>query len=125
MMHFKNLGLSAVGETYILELYKRIENSPYEWENRPAIEFRGRPANTMEKKLYRLMEGVMGNEDSIFVVSTRMPEDVKVKDKVRFLGKEWTVASVGFYFDEARFINAGVMSDEYIMSRCPKGITLQ
>lgn len=113
------------GETYILGLFKRKENTPYEWEDSPSIQFKGRPANNMEKRMYRIQQGVNGGSDSIFILTTNLPEDIKVKDKVLFMGKEWTVESVGYYFNDAEIINAGIMSEEYIMARCPKGINLQ
>ena len=116
----------AVGnERYKFVLFKRKSNTAYEWEDVPSATFRGRPANQLEKKLYRVMQGVNGNTDSIFVICSNMPKDLKPKDKVLFLGKEWQVNSVGYYFDEARFVNAGIMSEEHIASRCPKGINLQ
>lgn len=117
--------LVSNNEKYPLQLYKRKENSPYEWEDAPYLNFKGRPASQMEIKQYRIQQGVNGGTDSVFVVCSNLPESVKVADKVVFLGKEWTVASRGFYFDEARFVNPGIMSNEYISSKCPKGLNLQ
>lgn len=112
-------------EKYELKLYARIPNSPYQWEDTPSTIFRGRPANQVEAKKYRIQKGVNGNTDSVFVKSTNMPQNVKVGDKVSFLGKIWQVQSIGYYFDEARFINASCMDENTIIGRCPKGLNLQ
>ena len=112
-------------EKYVLQLFKRVKNSPYEYEAVPSLSFNGRPASQVEKKLYRVMKGVNGNTDSVFVKATNLPEDVNVGDKITFLGKEWSVMSVGYYFDQARFINASCLSELQIIERCPKGLNLE
>lgn len=116
---------TARGETYHLELYKRLENSAYEWNPVPLLTFKGRPANTMEIKNYRIQQGTHGNTDSIYVLASNLPADVKPNDKVVFLGKEWQVMSTGYYFDNSRVVNAGIFSDEYLIKNCPKGLNLQ
>lgn len=117
--------ITVGNERFTYKVYKRVPNSPYEWEKTPHAIFKGRPANQLEKKQYRIQQGVNGNSDSVFVICTNLPKDVSIKDKVTFLGKEWTVASIGYYFDQSRFVNAGIFNDEYIQARCPKGINLQ
>ena len=112
-------------EKFTLELYKRKENSPYEYEDKPAITFKGRPASQLEIKKYRVQKGVNGNTDSIFVKCSNLPLDVTVNDKIKFIGKIWSVASVGYYFDDARFVNANCLNEEQIIARCPKGLNLQ
>lgn len=117
--------ISRQGETYNLSIYKRKENSDYEWETTPYATIKCRTANNMEKKLFRVQQGVNSSEDSVFIFATNLPKDIQVKDKALFLGKEWTIASIGYYFDNSRLINASIMSDDYIISRCPKGLSLQ
>lgn len=112
-------------ERITLILYKRLPNSDYEWEKVPSCKFKGRPASQKEIKTYRVQQGVNGNTDSQFVFASNLPDIIKPQDKVFYLGKEWTVMSVGYYFDEARFVNAGIFNDEYIEKRCPKGLNLQ
>lgn len=112
-------------EKYELQVYKRIHNSEYKYEDNPSIVFKGRPASQIEKKVYRIMKGVNGNTDSTFVKATNLPSDVDVGDKIKFLGKIWSVMSIGYYFDEARFVNAACLSEEQIIERCPKGLNLQ
>ena len=112
-------------ERYELVLYKRVKNSPYEIETAPKVYFKGRPANQVEVKNYRIQKGVNGNSDSVFVKATNLPEDVSVGDQILFLGKIWTVASVGYYFDGGLFINPSVLSEEQLIERCPKGLNLQ
>lgn len=117
--------LTSRGESYVLKRYKRVENSSFQYENAPDIEFKGRPANTVEKKNYRIMKGVHGNTDSVYVLCSNLPADIKPSDQIFFMGKMWLVESVGYYYDSSRVVNAGIMSDEYLMERSPKGITLQ
>ena len=112
-------------EKYELELYKRQENSKYEYEDNPSCIFRGRPANTLEKKLYRIQKGVNGSSDSIFVYCSNLPQDLKIEDQVKYMGKFYTVQSIGYYFDAARFVNPRCLSEEQIIARCPKGLNLQ
>ena len=112
-------------EKYELELYKRIKNSSYEWESSVSAYFKGRPASQFEVKKYRVQKGVNGGTDSVFVKCTNLPKEVSVGDKVRFIGKIWSVESIGYYFDEARFVNAGCLSEEQLIERCPKGLSLQ
>ena len=112
-------------EKYELELLKRKENSPYEYEKAPACVFKGRPANTQERKLYRIMKGVNGGTESVFVYVSNLPDQVKEKDKIKFMGKIWEVQSIGYYYDAARFINPSCLSEEQIRARCPKGLNLQ
>lgn len=112
-------------EKYELKIYPRIQNSAYLWSDTPSAIFKGRPASQMEIKKYRIQKGVNGGSDSVFIKCTNLPQDIGPSDKVVFLGKEWQVQSIGYYYDEARFINAGCLSDEAIIARCPKGLNLQ
>ena len=116
--------LTTQGETYILELYDLKENSAYEYENKPSIKFKGRPANAKEKRSYRVLKGVNSSNDSVFIYCSNLPKDVKDGDRVKFMGEIWTISSVGYYFVESRIVNASIMSEEYLIARCPKGITL-
>lgn len=112
-------------ETYELEVIKRVKNSAYEYEEAPTIRFKGRPANTMEKRNYRILKGVNGNSDSQFIFATNLPEIVDIGDQIKFLGKIWSVQSVGYYFDANRIANAGAFNEEQIVARSPKGINIQ
>ena len=112
-------------EKYELQVFKRIKNTAYEYESTPSIVFKGRPASQVEKKNYRIQKGVNGGSDSTFVKASNLPFEVNVNDKVKFLGKFWTVMSIGYYFDEARFVNPACLSEEQIIERCPKGLNLQ
>jgi len=116
--------LTATGEVYEFSVYRRLENSDYEWESTPSITFYGKPANSVEKRNYRLMQGVNTSNDSVFIMATNLPTTLQIRDKVQFLGKTWTIESIGYYFDANRLVNARIMSNEYIMARSPKGITL-
>ena len=115
----------ARGETYKLERFSRKPDSPYEFSDYPDVVFYGRPANTLESKTYRIQQGVNGNSDSVMVYATNLPKEIKPEDKIRFMGKEWVVVSIGFYFDSNRIVNARVFSDDYLYARSPKGLVLQ
>ena len=117
--------IPARGERYRIEVYKRKANSAYEWEETPYCVFYGRPANQMEKRTYRIQKGVNGNSDSVFILSSNLNQELNLIDKVVFLGKEWKVESIGFYFDSNLIVNPNIMSDEYLIKRCPKGVALQ
>ena len=117
--------ITVGNERFTLKVYKLLPNSPYVWEDNPSIVFKGRPANNMEKKTYRIQAGVNGSSDSVFVICSNLPKDVKPKDKIYYLGREWTVQSIGYYYDASRLVNPGVFSDDYIIARCPKGLNLQ
>jgi len=112
-------------ENFELKLYRRKDNSPYEYEDTHYCTFKGRPASQIEKKQYRIQKGVNGSTDSVFVVVSNLPTDVKDGDHVTFIGKVWTVQSVGYYFDQSRIINASCLSENQIIDRCPKGLNLQ
>ena len=116
--------IAARGETYELRLFPRKPDSPYEWEKEPSLTFFARPAGQMETRSYRITQGVQGNNDGIYIYCTNLPKEVKVGDKVAFLGKEWTVQTIGFYFDSNLIANAKVFSSEYLEGRCPKGLSL-
>ena len=108
-----------------MQCYKRIKNSPYQYEDAPSFTFYGRPANTLETKNYRVQKGVNGNTDSQFVVSSNLPEIVDIGDRIKFLGKIWTVQSIGYYFDASRIANYKAFSEEQIIAKCPRGLNLQ
>ena len=115
----------ATGEIYDFIVYKRKENSAYEWEEAPAVSFKGKPASQLEKRKYRVQKGVNSSTDSTFIMASNLPEIVGIGDKVIFLGKEWTVETTGYYFDASRLVNARIMNEEYIAKRCPKGLSIQ
>ena len=112
-------------ETYELKCYKRVENSPYLYDEFPSFTFKGRVANNIEVKTYRIQKGVNGNNDSVFVYASNLPKGINIQDKVYFLGKEWIVQSIGYYFEMNRIANANAFNEEQIINRCPKGMNLQ
>ncbi len=113
------------GEAYTLTLYKRKKNSAYEYEDKPLCTFKGRPAKSMEKNSYSIQSGVIGGADDIFVFATQLPADVVAGDRVLYLGKYWSVSSVGVYLEELRMVNASIMDDKKLMEMAPKGLTLK
>lgn len=122
MSAFANTQIIVQGATFSTKLYSRKKNS-FEWEETP-IEFFSKPANNIEKKEYRITQGVQGSSDSIYLMTGNLPQDIKIGDHVEFIGKVWTISSIGYYFDSARLVNARIFDETYIIARCPKGITL-
>lgn len=112
-------------ESFTLKKYARKENSPYEYETAPCLIFKGRPANQREKKMYRIMQGVNGNNESVYIFCTNLPQSLKPGDRIEFCGKLYTLESTGYYYTNNLLVNNSVMSNEYITKRCPKGIALQ
>ena len=117
--------ITSRGETYELQRFPRVGNSPYEYEAAPDLIFYGRPASQAEQRNYRIQQGVDGNTDSVFVVCSNLPQEVKPKDKISFMGKDWQVLSVGYYFEQNLVVNGRIFSHKYIADRCPKGLNLQ
>lgn len=115
----------ARGETYECKRIKRKQDSPYEYEDYPDLTFYARPANQIEKRNYRIQQGVNGNNDSVYLLSSNLPKEIQVGDKIIFLGKVWSVMSFGYYFNENLVLNGKIFSPEYIENRCPKGVNLQ
>lgn len=115
--------LVSRGENFKVKVYKRGENS-YEWKEYPDLTFFARPAGQVEKKLYRIQQGVNGGSSGVFLVSSNLPSAIQVNDKVLFLGREWVVESIGYYFTENNVVNSKDFSEEYLMKRCPKGLSL-
>ena len=109
-------------ENLTFEVLPRKEDTPYEYDKSKKFTFKGRIANTREKKLYRLQTGVNGNQDTVYIYATNLPQDIKPGDQVTFLGQTQTVKSVGFYYDVNGIVNEGIFSDEYIQAQCPKGV---
>lgn len=116
--------LPVQGESHLLERIPRKPNSPYEWETTPDISFFGRPANSSEKKQYRIQQGVHGDQESVYIVASNLPKDINPEDRIRFNGSIYSVQSVGYFFNDSRIVNNHIMSSEYIISKCPKGLVL-
>lgn len=112
-------------ETSKFEVIQRKQNSAYEMEDVVDFTFYGRPAEQFERKKYRVQKGVDINSEAVYIVATNMPDSVVVGGNIRYLGKLWKVSSVGYYISEQKTLNQGMMSDEYIISRSRKGLTIQ
>ena len=112
-------------EHYQLQLFKRVKNSAYEYENTPVIVFKGRPASNAEIKTYRVQKGVNGSDNSVYIFATNLPTIVNVGDRITFMGQTRIVLSVGYYYELNHIINPQLLSEEQIIAKCPKGINLQ
>lgn len=117
--------ITSNDETYLYQVYKRVKNSPYQYEDTVSFVFKGRPASNIERKKYRVQKGVNGNTDSVFIFSSNLNGELDVGDRVYYLGKIWEVQSTGYYLDSAYLVNGNLFNEEYIASRCPKGVNLQ
>lgn len=125
MNNFAGIRTSTNNETYEFLVIPVKKNSAYENDKDNTFTFKGRPANTQEKKKYRLQLGVDAHDDSVYIFATNLPEEIKPGDRVRYLGQTQVVESVGYYYDVNGLVNASIFSDEYVIARCPKGITLR
>ena len=124
MANFQGIFASTTNETYDFVVIPRVKNSAYEYDASKKITFKGRPANTQEKSKYRLQLGVNTQADSVYIYATNLPDDIKPGDKVKYLGMTQVVESVGYYYDASGIVNAGIFNPEYVVAKCPKGITL-
>ena len=116
--------IAVSGESIEFLLYKRKENSAYEWEEAPAVSFQGRVANDIERKQYRIQQGVNGSSESVYIIASNLPIELRVGDQIEYLGKKSTIQNTGYYLNQSRIVNFKVMNHEYIISRCPKGIVI-
>lgn len=112
-------------ETYVLKLYKRVRgNSAYEYSETPVLSFKGRPANRLETKFFRIAKGVNSSTNGIMLFCSNLPNEVEIDDRVEFMGKIMLVKNIGFFYNDNNVQNAGIFSNDYLALRSPKGITL-
>lgn len=116
--------ITAQGESFLLSRIIRKQNSPYEWETVEDISFFGRPADTNEKKLYRLQQGINASQESVYILTSNLPSKLNIGDKIRFNDSIYTVSSIGYYLKDSRVVNNHIMNSDYLIKRCPKGIVL-
>lgn len=114
------------GETIVFEVYHRLLNSSFEYEEQPYLTFKGRIASPTEKKKYQLQRGVNATENSLYIYSSNLPTSkLEPSDRVKFKGAMKLIESIGYYLNDLNIINGDIMSYDYLMSRSAKGITLQ
>ena len=112
-------------ETYVFRLFKRLRgNSAYEYSNEPILSFKGRPANRLETKTYRITKGVNSSNNGVTIYCSNLPNEVEIDDRVEFMGKIMLVKNIGYFYNDNNTENAGIFSNDYLAMRCPKGITL-
>ena len=124
MTNYSNIYTSTNNETYEFKIISRKKNSAYETEPAKTFTFKGRVANTQERSKYRLQLGVNVNADSLYIFATNLPEDIKPGDRIIGIGLDESIESVGYYYDLNGIVNASLFSEDYIIARCPKGITI-
>ena len=115
----------AIGETDRIEVFRHKENDEYNYEDKPYCIFYAKAASPQQKRDYRIQKGVVGNNDSIYLIATRLPAEINPTDRIVYLGKIWTVTSVGYYVNKSGVVNRRIFNPEYIIKRSPKGITLE
>lgn len=122
---FLNPVNSRERETYILKLYKRKKgNNAYVYDDVSILTFKGRPASRLEKKTYRVVKGVNTGQNGVTLYCSNLPNEVQPEDLVEYLGRKLLVKNIGYYEDDANYQNAGIFSDETVLDKFPKGITL-
>ena len=122
---FLNPIKSREEETYTLKLYKRRRgNTDYEYDETSILTFKGRPASRLEKKTYRVVKGVNTAQNGVTMYCSNLPNEIEPEDLVEYLGRKLLVKAIGYFEEEANFVNAGDFSVEALLDRFPKGITL-
>lgn len=113
-------------ETYVLKLIKRRKrgNGAYYYEDTSVLSFKGRPATKLEKKTYRVTKGVNAAQNGVTLYCSNLPNEIEPEDMVEYLGRKLLVKSIGYFEENANFMNAGIFSNETILDKMPKGITL-
>ena len=112
-------------ETYVFRLFKRLRgNSAYEYPAEPTLTFKGRLANRLETKIYRIVKGVNSSTNGVTIYCSNLPNEVEIDDRVEFMGKIMLVKNIGYFYNDNNMENAGIFSNDYLALRCPKGITL-
>lgn len=101
-----------------------IEKNSWDY-NKSEIVFYGRPATSVEKKLYTVQKGVVNHNEGTYIYASNLPDEIEPNDQIKYLGKIWLVESVGYYLDKATFIDASIFDDEFIKAKSAKGITLR
>ena len=122
---FLNPVNSREKETYILKLYKRKRgNTAYEYDEVPILTFKGRPASRLEKKTYRVVKGVNTAQNGVTMYCSNLPNEIEPEDLVEYLGRKLLVKDIGYFEENSNFTNAGIFSDQAVLDKFPKGITL-
>lgn len=121
---FLNPQTIASKETYPIKFFRRIKNSAYEYEKQDLGTFKGRIAENQETRSFRLLAGVNANSESVFIVCSNLPIDLKPQDKIEFMGQIKTIESIGYYYNDSKLVNASLFDIDYIVARSPKGIAV-
>lgn len=125
-MKYGEFFIAQKDETLNIQVFKRVANSAYEYEQVPSLTFKGKIANNIERKQYHIQRGVNGNTDSLFIFSSNMPfKDLKVGDLIVVLGEKHYIQSIGYYINENKIVNMGLFNEDYIIEKSPKGINIQ
>lgn len=114
--------IPAFNERFCAKLYKRKINSN-DYELTPSANFKYRIAGAKEKTAYQSSSGIITQTQGLFIVSSRLPIDIKVDDRIFTLNKYWLVESVGYYINETN-IMTNELSDEKLLDTFVKGIKL-
>lgn len=114
--------IPAFNERFCAKLYKRKINSN-DYELTPSVNFKYRIASAKEKTAYQSSSGIITQSQGLYIVSSRLPIDIKVDDRIFTLNKYWLVESVGYYINETN-IMTNELSDEKLLDTFVKGIKL-
>lgn len=104
-------------------LYKKLDNSiDYDIN---GIEFKAKINSNENKGSFYALNGLVSDNVSISLYSQDdIVSQIKANDKVRFMGNEYLVQSVGIYLDNALAMSLDSYNEEDLYARCPKGIQL-
>lgn len=89
-----------------------------------ARTFKCRIADRVERSKFMITSGLQSDKAGIYLLATRLPDDIKPNARVRFLDKDMLVEAIGYIVENSRINNASKFSNDAIKSRFTKGIKL-
>lgn len=122
---FEQLSIDTIdrNEKFTIKFFRRNENGS-EYDKIPYATTKCRVATNLEKKEFRPIKGMLSQEESMYIVMSNMPKDINENDQVEFNGTKKLVKSVGYFYDESEFEDASILSDQYIIEKCKKGVQI-
>lgn len=114
----------ARNETYEATYWNIVGDELDNFDDAHARTFYCRIADRIERQKFMITSGLSSDKAGIYLVATRLPDDIKLNARVRFLGKDMLVEAIGFIIDNSRLNNANKFSNDAIKSRFVKGIKI-
>ena len=120
---FGSLLKPSQAEHYTFTLFSRVENALDSFLPAPVV-FKGRLANEKEKNKFVVVNGILSENRGLYVVSTRLPSEVQINDRIMLNNNYYLVEAVGYYAQSENLLNESKFSPEFLTARYTKGIKL-